>query len=261
MLTLTLNPGLALIIIGLLVLAAPRVARAPMMAGAALLALWLLLDRDFGAAAARAQMGLEVVPVNLNALNRVFGIGSLIVLIALAVFSSARRNRYEDAAILILHELLRRFPTFLRPHYLLGIIHDDRGQNDLAYVHWSQIADGNELLHGAAIMTLMKSPLASSALLADAAREWARRHGVAPLGCPEFRGLPYDGQRKIRLAYSCSFWNSPTILAQLVPVARAHDRRRRSAAAARSGRGSWPRPAPAAGSACPRAGPRRESCR
>ena len=102
MLTLTLNPGLALIIFGLLALATPRAARAPMMAGAALLALWLLLDRDFGAAAARAQMGLEVVPLSLNALNRIFGIGMLIVLVAIALFSSARRNRYEDAAILIL---------------------------------------------------------------------------------------------------------------------------------------------------------------
>jgi len=102
MLTLSLNPGLALIIVGLLVLAAPRVARAPMMAGAALLALWLLLDRDFGITVARAQVGLEFVPVSLNALNRIFGLGMLIVLIALALFSSARRNRYEDAAILIL---------------------------------------------------------------------------------------------------------------------------------------------------------------
>lgn len=102
MLTLTLNPGFVPIIVGLLMLAAPRMARAPMMAGAALLALWLLLDREFGAATAMAQMGLPVVLLSLDALNRIFGIGMLIVLIALAIYTNARRNRYEDAAIMML---------------------------------------------------------------------------------------------------------------------------------------------------------------
>ena len=102
MLTLTLNPGFVPIIVGLLMLAAPRMARGPMMAGAALLALWLLLDREFGAATAMAQMGLPVVLLSLDALNRIFGIGMLIVLIALAIYTNARRNRYEDAAILML---------------------------------------------------------------------------------------------------------------------------------------------------------------
>ena len=102
MLTLTLNPGFVPIIVGLLVLAAPRGVRAPMMAGAALLALWLLLDREFGAATAMRQMGLPVVLLSLDALNRIFGIGMLIALIALSIYGSARRNRYEDAAILML---------------------------------------------------------------------------------------------------------------------------------------------------------------
>ncbi len=102
MLTLTLNPGFVPIIVGLLVLAAPRGVRGWMMAGAALLALGLLLYRDFGVAAAGAQMGLRVEALNLDALNRIFGIAMLIVLIAIAIYSRARRNRYEDAAILML---------------------------------------------------------------------------------------------------------------------------------------------------------------
>lgn len=72
------------------------------MAGAALLALWLLLDHDFGAAAAVAQMGLPVVLLDLDALNRIFGIAALIALIALSIFANARRNRYEDSAILMM---------------------------------------------------------------------------------------------------------------------------------------------------------------
>jgi len=102
MLAFTLNPGFVPIIVGLLTLAAPRVARAPMMAGAALLALWLLLDYEFGAAAAMAQMGLPVVLLSLDALNRIFGIAMIIALIALSLYSSGRRSRYEDAAILVM---------------------------------------------------------------------------------------------------------------------------------------------------------------
>ncbi|MEZ6024250.1 MAG: proton-conducting transporter membrane subunit [Hyphomonadaceae bacterium] len=102
MLAITLNPGFVPILAALAVLAAPRMLRAPTIAGAALLALWLLLDREFGAAARVAQMGLPVVLLNLDALNRIFGIALLLALIIIAVFSSSRRNRYEDAAILSL---------------------------------------------------------------------------------------------------------------------------------------------------------------
>ncbi|MGD9982176.1 MAG: proton-conducting transporter membrane subunit [Hyphomonadaceae bacterium] len=99
---LTLNPGFAPILAALLILTTPRNARAPLMVVAALSALWLLLDHEFGAAAARAQMGLPVVILNLDALNRIFGLAMMIALIAIGIFSGARRNRYEDAAILLL---------------------------------------------------------------------------------------------------------------------------------------------------------------
>jgi hypothetical protein len=102
MLAIALNPGFVCILAALFVLGAPRPARAPIMAGAAIAALWLMLDRDFGAAAAAAQMGLPVVLFDLDALNRIFGIAMLIALIAIAICSGARRNRSEDAAILLM---------------------------------------------------------------------------------------------------------------------------------------------------------------
>ncbi|MCL4716145.1 MAG: hypothetical protein KJZ75_14655 [Hyphomonadaceae bacterium] len=102
MLALTLNPGFVPIVAALIALAAPRTARPFVMGGAALVALWLLLENEFGAAAAMAQMGLPVVLLNLDALNRIFGIVMLILLVFIAVYSSGRRNRYEDAAILLL---------------------------------------------------------------------------------------------------------------------------------------------------------------
>ncbi|PZO48126.1 MAG: hypothetical protein DCF16_16785, partial [Alphaproteobacteria bacterium] len=91
----TLNPGFVCILAALLTLAAPRVARAPIMAASAVAALFLMLDRDFGAAAAAAQMGVPVVLLDLDALNRIFGIAMLIAL-------SARRSRAEDTAILLM---------------------------------------------------------------------------------------------------------------------------------------------------------------
>lgn len=102
MLAFTLNPGFVPMLAALLILAVPRGGRAPIMAAAALAALWLLLDNEFGAAAAMAQMGLPVVLLSIDALNRIFGIAMMIALIAIGIFAGARRNRYEDAAILLL---------------------------------------------------------------------------------------------------------------------------------------------------------------
>lgn len=99
---LTLNPGFVPIFAALLVLALPRSVRSPVIVVAALGAFWLLLEHEFGAAAARNQMGLPVVLLKLDELNRIFGIALLTALVALGIYSGARRNRYEDAAILLL---------------------------------------------------------------------------------------------------------------------------------------------------------------
>ncbi len=102
MLAITLNPGFVCILAALIALASPRGVRAPLIGGAALAALWLMLDRDFGAAEAARQMGLPVVLLSLDALNRIFGIAMLLALIIIAICSGARRSRSEDAAILLL---------------------------------------------------------------------------------------------------------------------------------------------------------------
>ena len=97
-----LNPGFIPIIAALLVLAAPTTARPPIMAISAVAAVSLLLGRSFGAETVVTRMGLHVVPVNLDPLNSIFGIAMLIALVLIAIYSNARRNRYEDAAILLL---------------------------------------------------------------------------------------------------------------------------------------------------------------
>ncbi len=100
--TITPNPGFVCIIAALIALGTPRMLRAPLMGGAALAALWLMLDSEFGAAAAAAQMGLQIKLLDLDALNRIFGIAMLLALVVIAICSGARRSRSEDAAILLM---------------------------------------------------------------------------------------------------------------------------------------------------------------
>lgn len=99
---LTLNPGFAPLLAALIVFAIPLRLRPWLMAGVGLAGFVLLLGREFGAAEAIAQMGLPVVFLSVDALNRVFGVAALILLIAIAIYSSSRRNASEDAAILLL---------------------------------------------------------------------------------------------------------------------------------------------------------------
>lgn len=97
----TLNPGFVLLLAAFAVLTTPKGLRAATIAAAAILALWLLLDHEFGAAATVAQMGLPVRLLVLDPLNRIFGLGLLLVLVIVAIASNARQNRFEDAAILL----------------------------------------------------------------------------------------------------------------------------------------------------------------
>lgn len=101
MLSLTLNPGFVLLAAALGMLVLPRAARPVLMAGAAIVALWLLLGNEFGAVAAIAQMGLPVILLEIDELNRVFGLAILIAACAIAIGTQSRVNRYEDAALLM----------------------------------------------------------------------------------------------------------------------------------------------------------------
>jgi multicomponent Na+:H+ antiporter subunit D len=99
---LTLNPGFAPILAALVIFAIPLGLRPWLMASVGFAGFFLLLGREFGAAEAIAQMGLPVVFLSVDALNRVFGVSSLILLIAIAIHSNSRRSASEDAAILLL---------------------------------------------------------------------------------------------------------------------------------------------------------------
>ncbi|HVY85006.1 MAG TPA: proton-conducting transporter membrane subunit [Caulobacterales bacterium] len=98
----TLNPGFVLILCALLLFVTPTRLRLPLTILASGVALWLLLDRNFGAAGVVAQIGLPVVLLNLDALNQVFGIAFIAATMLLAIYAGARRHAFEDSAILLL---------------------------------------------------------------------------------------------------------------------------------------------------------------
>ncbi|HWA00135.1 MAG TPA: proton-conducting transporter membrane subunit [Caulobacterales bacterium] len=98
----TLNPGFVLILCALVRFVTPARFRLPLSILASGVALWLLLDRNFGAAGVVAQIGLPVVLLNLDALNQVFGIAFIGATMLIAIYSGARRHAFEDSALLLL---------------------------------------------------------------------------------------------------------------------------------------------------------------
>jgi formate hydrogenlyase subunit 3/multisubunit Na+/H+ antiporter MnhD subunit len=102
MFSVTLNPGFALLIGAVLTLASPQMFRSFVMAGAGFVGLFLLLTPDFGAYNSFGQIGLTIVPLTLDALNQIFGIAFLTSVILLAAAANVRRDRAEDAALMLM---------------------------------------------------------------------------------------------------------------------------------------------------------------
>ncbi|MGE0046174.1 MAG: proton-conducting transporter membrane subunit [Hyphomonadaceae bacterium] len=102
MLTLTANPGFALILAAVAVFASPRISRVPIMVTAAALSLWLILSPPFGDYARTAQIGLQVTLLRLDAMSQMFGMAFAAGAVMMALASGARGHRLEDAAIMLM---------------------------------------------------------------------------------------------------------------------------------------------------------------
>lgn len=102
MFEIALNPGFVLLAGAILVLAAPAMARGPIMIFSALGALGLLLAPDYGRYGAFAQIGLTMAPLALDALNYLFGLAFIGLAVLLAIYASARVHRLEDTALMLL---------------------------------------------------------------------------------------------------------------------------------------------------------------
>ena len=98
--TISLNPGFALLIAAALILATPHSLRMIVALAAALAAGALALTPDFGAHDMFRQVGLTVVPLRLDAASQVFGLAFTGGAIILALAGADRRDAVEDAALL-----------------------------------------------------------------------------------------------------------------------------------------------------------------
>lgn len=102
MLTISPNPGFALIIGALLAFASPKAFRGPIMLISPIACLALILWKPFGDYRGFSQIGLEVVQFRLDELSQIFGLAFAFGAILVALASGARRHRYEDAAMLFM---------------------------------------------------------------------------------------------------------------------------------------------------------------
>jgi hypothetical protein len=106
----------------------------------------------------------------------------------------------------------------------LGLLLEARGLVDEALDVWRHegvLADYGR--HAHVLNASLKAPSSSHESLLDAHRDWTSRHPLRPV-LPVWRRPPARRHRRIRVAYLCAFWQTPTAEAQILPVLRHHDR-------------------------------------
>jgi multicomponent Na+:H+ antiporter subunit D len=98
MLSIAPNPGLPLLAAGLLMLALPALARAPVLALGALGSLVMLFAPDFDASQAMEQLGVVIV-VRFDALAQLIGFSLTLIALVATLGAPQPRSRGEDAAL------------------------------------------------------------------------------------------------------------------------------------------------------------------
>lgn len=102
MISLAVNPGFLLLAAALLAPAAPRALRGPLAVLAAAAAIAAPFLTDFGDYARYVPLGVELVPLRLDPLSQVFGLGVGLATMALAIAGLERASLLETCAILAL---------------------------------------------------------------------------------------------------------------------------------------------------------------
>jgi multicomponent Na+:H+ antiporter subunit D len=97
--TIVFNPGVVLLAAAAAALFLPNSMRAGVMIAAAAGAIALGFTPDFGAVDAIRRIGLDVVPLRLDALAQVFGLAFGLAALVLFLAGAHRRHRLEDAAL------------------------------------------------------------------------------------------------------------------------------------------------------------------
>lgn len=114
---------------------------------------------------------------------------------------------------------------FTLANQLLADLYEKRGMIDEAIKILQLECDNLSINEYSEMLQMMlKSPTVTSLDLLHAHKGWVRRFCNVPFYNRYTGFTPYDGKRRIRIGYQCSFWNTTTIKYQLLPLLKHHDR-------------------------------------
>jgi hypothetical protein len=160
----------------------------------------------------------------LHAASKLFTVGTETqVEYATALLSDGQ----VDEAQRVLTDVLRREPRQADARWALGCLLEQRGLVEDAVRHWRYAGlTRDDQRHSLRLVAMLKCPSATNASLYAAHRAWARRHALSPNSVADVPMVADARGARLRVGYTCSFWDADTIRYQLVPVLRRHNRRR-----------------------------------
>jgi protein O-GlcNAc transferase len=135
---------------------------------------------------------------------------------------------HPDEALASFSKALALKPDFdLSVYAQMASTYDARGQISEALEAWRHAEPLDDpMISGLACQAILKLPGATYQDIAALQQRWADRFARPVAGKTKSDFRPYDGHRKIRLGYHCSFMNGDTIRYIMRNVIAAHDRSR-----------------------------------
>jgi glycosyltransferase involved in cell wall biosynthesis len=116
-------------------------------------------------------------------------------------------------------------PQPLHVYPTVALLYDARGQIQQALDMWRRAEPlRDETIDSLACQAILKLPGATYHSIADIQQKWADRHAQPLTAKRDHCFNPYDGRRKIRIGYHCSFMEGDTIRFIMRNVMAAHDR-------------------------------------
>ncbi|SKA37860.1 Glycosyl transferase family 41 [Enhydrobacter aerosaccus] len=121
----------------------------------------------------------------------------------------------------------RRAERRFRLYDSVARIYESRGQIDEALAMWGRAEPLHDpLIETAACQAAIKQPGATNEELAVRHQRWADRHARVDPAIPRPSFEAFDGRRRLRIGYHCSFMDADTIRYIMARAFRAHDRGR-----------------------------------
>ena len=132
-----------------------------------------------------------------------------------------RRKGKSNSETIVVPESSHSLPVYPRA----ALLYDARGQIRQALEMWRRAEPlGDATIDSLACQATLKLPGATYSSIAALQRRWADRYAQPTQSLAGYRFEAYDGRRKLRIGYHCSFMESDTIRFIMRNVIAAHDR-------------------------------------